>query len=113
MGIQQKMVGGVTAPLSVSVSPSYLYGIGDSSTVTTLGAATATATGGTGSFAYTWVKVSGGIVNATSPSAAVTQFQGTSMLPTQFRTAVYRCEVSDGLSVVQSINTVTVEIERE
>ena len=111
MGLQQKMIGSAT-PLAAAVSPSSLYKLGSTATITTDSPGICSPSGGSGSYTYSWVKVSGDTISAVSPSSASTLFTASGMGPNSTRTAIFRCDVNDGLTTVQS-NTITVTLERD
>lgn len=111
MGIQQMMLRTGYPPLT-AVIPAYTSGSVDITPGTaTSGIATATGSGGTGSYTYNWVKVSGAGADflLNYPQSSQTMSWSYFFSSNGSVTQVWKCEVSDGVSTVDS-NTITVEL---
>lgn len=102
------MLGGGEAVV-VFVEPASSEGTG-SGNVINGSAVTATPSSGTAS-AYSWVKISGGSILASSPSAATTGFVGAGFTGPETRVAAFACDVTVNGVTYRSPN-VTVTLER-
>lgn len=110
MGIQQMLLRS-GSPLSASALPSSVSG-GPPVTfpgLSTSSPSTASGSGGTGSYTYNWQYVSGSTaITMSNPSSSATMtWEFLFNNPSSTATAVYRCQVSDGVSTVYT-NNVTV-----
>lgn len=99
-----------TVPLSASVSPTTVSGYISSAgtgNVQSSQNAIASGSGGTGTYTYLWQYVSGDVFNITSSTSAGTKFSKSIAAGTSY-TGIYRCKVSDGVSIAYTPNvTVT------
>lgn len=80
--------------------------------VTTFVPAVCTASGGTGSFSYLWERVSGDTaITIVGPGTSSSAYFQTLALPRNtYRTATWRCRVTDGVTTVFS-NNVTIRLD--
>lgn len=94
---------------SASASPTSLSATGTGTSVTTA-SATVTPAGGVAPYSYSWAKVSGGTITATSPTSASSTFSATGLASGESRTAVFRCTVTDSTSGTPLTATADVSI---
>lgn len=112
-GAAWKDVGNFTSgngAIHITLSTSSISKSGSLATLST-GAVTATPTGGQTPYTYSWFKVDGGDISATSPNAASTQFQATGLSVGETRTAQFRCTAQDVFGSTES-QDVSVSITR-
>lgn len=97
--------------LAASVSPAYASSTSSGSGSKTTGSVVVTPSGGVGPYTYAWAKKSGEDIPPNSPSAATTTFTGT-VSPSEFKSAVYTCTVTDstGGTPLQAKTDVSVTI---
>ena len=102
---------------TASASPDSVSGSGDPAfpsgvLLVTTNPTHVTVTGGIGPFTYQWVRISGGAMDATSPTSPSTSFAA-ALSPGAMRQATWQCHVTDtatGLVVVT--NPVTALLDR-
>lgn len=89
----------VYSSLTASALPDYVAGYGSPTVppggvVITTGYTYVTVTGGIGPFTYQWVRVSGGAMDASTPTSSSTIFTAT-LSPGATRQATWQCHVTD------------------
>ncbi len=96
--------------LSASVLPTYAYGDRIGAGSVTTNAVSVSASGGTAPYTYAWAKKSGaGTMVANSPTAAITDFEGT-LLAGAVRSQIWTCTVTDSAAASVAVD-VSVYIE--
>jgi hypothetical protein len=95
--------------LTASASPVSALGFSAGSGSKTTNGITVTPAGGVGPYSYAWAKVSGDDVPADSASAATTTFTSSVTL-SEFKSAVYRCTVTDSTGGTPLTTTVDVPV---
>lgn len=102
--------GGTTS--GISVAPTAVFGTvnSTSSATVTSGAATVSVAGGVAPYTYAWSLVSGGPMAITAPTAASTTFS-TTLLPSNSRSAVFKCTVTDSAGVSSDSPQVSADLE--
>jgi hypothetical protein len=98
--------------MSASASPSSLYTLSTDEDITS-DSTTVTASGGTSPYTYAWTKVSGDTLTVNSSTSATTSFTGTTIPQWGFKTALYRCTVTDSTGGTPLTATVDVDITLE
>lgn len=98
---------------SASASPASVYGARYTTPGTaTTNSSTVTVTGSAGSITRSWTRVSGDAAISISSSTAATVTWSASMSAlTSYRTATWKCTVTDSILGVTTTNNVVVELE--
>jgi len=97
-------------PVTVTASPSEVLGAGTGAlSVSTVDYADAFASGGTPPYNYTWSKLSGDSISATSPTSIRTRFKGP-VPPSSVRSATFICTAVDSLGATANSNAITVTL---
>lgn len=96
----------------ISVYPESTYGIGNRSSSSTITSkpVSVSVSGGVPPYTYNWVYVSGDALTITDPTASVTSFSA-SVVAGGFKSAVFKCTVTDAAGVSADSPDVQVDLE--
>lgn len=98
--------------MSASASPSSLYTLSTDEDITS-DSTTVSVSGGTSPYTYAWSKVSGDTLTVNSSTSATTTFTGTGIGQWEFKSALYRCTVTDSTAGTALTATVDVDVTLE
>jgi hypothetical protein len=96
--------------LVATVNRSSVFGSRSGAGTATTNSVTVTASGGTGPYTYAWANVTGDAFTVTSPTAATTTFSIVLSLD-DYRTAEYRCTVTDSLAATYAVDVSVAALE--